>query len=307
MFPNGYNYIYVFSVPLFFFISGYLCHREDSSRLFWKKLLFNLIIPMLCYSVLNYLFIAVPAVLKGTFDPNTLWRLLVNIFIGNQGENYARIGLLGMWFVYTLCVLKIILQLIPERFETLLFVLLLLLCISGDIELFNKGIEVFNSWMNVLTAIPFFYIGYLMRKHNSILGKKLNIVQIFIALCSIGIIFICGKNNDTVFMYQARYGSSFLLFLIGAFSGIYAIYILSKCLNRLDNSFVRNIGGGTLVILGLHYVIILVLRMMGVLHNSTLLDYTIALLILFAFYPIIVLVKKHMPLLYGSYRKNISK
>ena len=52
-------YVYVFSVPLFFLISGFLCKKESDDKVFWKKLWYNLITPMLIICTINYLIGAV--------------------------------------------------------------------------------------------------------------------------------------------------------------------------------------------------------------------------------------------------------
>lgn len=48
----GNQFVYVFHVPLFFVISGFLCKRECDGRLFWQKLWYNLAVPFLSLSVL---------------------------------------------------------------------------------------------------------------------------------------------------------------------------------------------------------------------------------------------------------------
>lgn len=53
IFPVGNEYIYVFSVPLFFMMSGFLGHREDDVRVFWSKLWRNLILP--CIIALSFI------------------------------------------------------------------------------------------------------------------------------------------------------------------------------------------------------------------------------------------------------------
>lgn len=45
--PPGYKFVYMFSVPLFFIISGFLTKREESNVIFWKKLWKKLAIPAL--------------------------------------------------------------------------------------------------------------------------------------------------------------------------------------------------------------------------------------------------------------------
>ena len=49
-----YEFAYVFSVPLFFAISGFLSKIELSNHTFLKKVFWNLIIPMLGISIINY-------------------------------------------------------------------------------------------------------------------------------------------------------------------------------------------------------------------------------------------------------------
>ena len=47
-FPVGLtSFVYAFSVPLFFVISGYLSKREESLKVFWKKNFRSLIVPYL--------------------------------------------------------------------------------------------------------------------------------------------------------------------------------------------------------------------------------------------------------------------
>ena len=48
-------YVYVFSVPMFFLISGFLCKKESEDRIFWKKLWLNLVIPLLIICTMNYI------------------------------------------------------------------------------------------------------------------------------------------------------------------------------------------------------------------------------------------------------------
>lgn len=48
MFPcPGTNFIYSFSVPLFFFISGFLFYQSDSFNTFLRKNFYSLIIPLI--------------------------------------------------------------------------------------------------------------------------------------------------------------------------------------------------------------------------------------------------------------------
>ena len=52
-FPPGETFIYVFSVPVFFLISGILCKKERTVRSFWSKLWHNLMLPCYLFCTLN--------------------------------------------------------------------------------------------------------------------------------------------------------------------------------------------------------------------------------------------------------------
>jgi fucose 4-O-acetylase-like acetyltransferase len=54
LFPIGYTYIYAFSVPLFFLISGFLYKQEHSNYIFWKKIALNYIVPLFSIRTIMY-------------------------------------------------------------------------------------------------------------------------------------------------------------------------------------------------------------------------------------------------------------
>ena len=48
------NYITIFHMPLFFFISGYLTKKECPNKEMFKKYWYTLIIPYICYNLIFY-------------------------------------------------------------------------------------------------------------------------------------------------------------------------------------------------------------------------------------------------------------
>lgn len=110
------RYVYVFSVPLFFVISGFLCRIESDTKVFWKKLWYNLVVPLLLICVLNYLIAAVKGLLSDNYPlPANPLLFLWNMSIGL----HSAVG--GLWFVYTLIILKIILQFTSRAYLHLLW------------------------------------------------------------------------------------------------------------------------------------------------------------------------------------------
>lgn len=238
--PIGYKFIYVFSVPCFFAISGFLTRREEDNRVFWEKLWHNLVVPMFLFSAINFAFNEVIEVIMGRFDAQDLWRFPLNVLVGNQGQNFNHVGLGMMWFVYTLCIMKIIVQYTPAKNEMLVFSLLILFCIAGNIEL-SDSLEghVFNAWVDVLIALPCYLIGYMLRPLTSSLsGKRVKLFMLPALPICIGLVILCGLKNEYVLLYRAQFGDSYLFYLIGTISGIMAVFELSRFLERIDNEVV---------------------------------------------------------------------
>lgn len=65
--PPGYKYVYVFSVPLFFIISGYLTKIEEVSSVFWNKTWRRLLLPTLILWCITMVLRNVFVVIKGQF------------------------------------------------------------------------------------------------------------------------------------------------------------------------------------------------------------------------------------------------
>ncbi|SHH09864.1 Acyltransferase family protein [Bacteroides clarus YIT 12056] len=87
MFPApGTNFIYSFSVPLFFFISGFLFYQQNNFAAFLIKNLHSLIIPYLFINCISLIFVI-------CFSSSFSWEQsvltpLLGVLIGaNQGKN----------------------------------------------------------------------------------------------------------------------------------------------------------------------------------------------------------------------------
>lgn len=173
----GNQYIYVFSVPCFFIISGYLSHKESDNVTFWRKLNWNMVVPMIIYLAINLCFYNLQTIVNGVFHWSNLYEGPLLSLVGMQGQNYAAGGLKALWFVYTLCICKIIFLIflagvvityICGRYNGLTFLYMcsygnsLTLCLLGGIAgtaavfvLSKWCSKLFNSFsINVLGGYP---------------------------------------------------------------------------------------------------------------------------------------------------------
>ena len=152
-FPLGDKYIYAFSVPLFFVISGFLCKKEPEHRVFWKKIFSNLIIPMLIIVSVNFLYDCMLALIKGGIDERcNVIKWGIKLCLGFHG------ALGNCWFIYTLVVMKIVFQISSNKIFYAIVVLCILLSYIYNAYL-PSLLPSSNSIVNVTTAFPFFGIG----------------------------------------------------------------------------------------------------------------------------------------------------
>ena len=117
MFPcPGTNFIYSFSVPLFFFISGFLFYQSDSFNTFLRKNFYSLIIPYLFINCISLIFVTF-------FTSSFSWeksviKPLLGVLIGaNQGKPDQ----LGLFIRYLSLEQVYILYLTKRKYSSLLF------------------------------------------------------------------------------------------------------------------------------------------------------------------------------------------
>lgn len=297
----GEKFIYVFHVPLFFVISGFLTKKESDERVFWRKLWYNLVIPMLLMAVANFVYHSILQLFMGAFSFVDCYWFVRNTVFGMVS------GFDMLWFVYTLIVLKIFYQycLSTKLFYSLIPVMLVLAYIyhnvghSTTLFILNEP----NSFINICTAYPFFALGLMSRDYKNMLNGLSNKIKLisFVA-CGLLLIALCGTYNGYVGMYCADYGGNIFLFLLGAVAGTVMIWAISKLLGNAPKAIVV-ISRGTFVILGFHKMLIDLVRAF---LSPSFLDIVFAMLIILLFIPIILTIEKYLPLMAGKYRVKLS-
>lgn len=303
-FSIGNSWLYVFNVPLFFVISGFFSKSEQRNIIFWKKLFWNLFIPMFLLSAIDTCRLFLKTYLElHTLDwrifPRQIWELI-------QGNH---IGLGCLWFVFTLMVLKIVRQYaVKSVWINLTFSIVLPICVVflnslRDIGFDNPFIvkSNANAFYAAMLAYPFFGFGLFIRRYREFLSRKWSCWTYFILLLlSVGVVSYCNEVNGTIRVYCNVYGNSILLFYMGGIAGTLLIYVISRFLDKYNPLWVRDISIGSILILGLHYGF--VAKYVQFMGESNLYDYIVALALILIFVPIIRFIQKFCPLLIGIYR-----
>lgn len=285
------KYVYVFHVPLFFLISGILSKVESDNNVFWKKIFFNLIIPVLIICNLKFLVSSMLNFRGIGMLINDIATLNFKLLLGDVDS------VLGTcWFVYSLIIMKIIYQ-YASKISLYLSVIFLLLAFL--IHNYGLSQDYDNSWYNVLLTYIFFSVGGYLHKYIKVLNEKnFKFSDIAIISACFILLVLLGYYNGDIDISSFCYGHNILAFVIGGFIGSLFIYEISKVLNKIDTSWLRTISVGTIVILGFHGMVVTSLsnRNLGGQNLSAVL---LSLLIVVCFIPIIVISKKYFPYLIG--------
>ena len=290
-FSAGYEYLYVFSVQTFCVISGFLYKKSADWKTCLRKCFWQLFVPTVLLSTIMQLEAYLRCMALGTsYDVSWPW-FFQWLLLGHR-------WCMGpCWYFYTLIVMRLIMQALPER--KWVYALLFIALSAGAIVLHQQGIEVSNANVNVLVCMPFFLIGVFLKPIKQMLNYMHNYwYEAFLLLVAMALVVLCGKQNDCVWMYLCGYGSSFPFFIIGGVAGPLMLYVLSLWLSRLPyRQMVQTLSKGSIFIIGVH--IIIVRRLTERPDRLWVEDLLFSVFILLMFIPLIRLAELYFPLLLG--------
>lgn len=168
-----YNYIYIFHMPLFFIISGFLYKYKDNYKIYILSKVKRLLIPYVIFNIANLL-------LRHSFPQfinrnNTLGRDIYDILL--SGGEY--------WFLYTLFMIFLIFPIIEKKIDSkincIIILIILVILRSLDLTYIFRVDELVKN-------IFYFILGYKIKNIYNLKYKKIIKNKYFI-LCST-IIFI---------------------------------------------------------------------------------------------------------------------
>lgn len=292
-FAQGDIYVFVFNLQVFCVISGFLYKKASDWKTCVKKCFWQLLVPTVILSTLMHLEVYIRCWIMGvTYDISWLW-FYKWLLLGHR-------WCMGpCWYFYSLIVIRIIMQLLPEK--KWVYSLLFVAFSCGAIYLHQIGFEMSNANVNVVVCMPFFLIGVFLKPLKPMLvGMHTYWVEVTLFVVGAVGIYLCARYNGYVWMYLNGIGKNYVLFVLGGMSGTSMLYAVSLWLSRLPYRMMAlTISNGSILIIGLHIIIVRRLtelpdRMWGE-------DFLFSLLILFCFVPIIRLSELFFPLLLGRH------
>lgn len=293
-FSEGHVYLYIFSVQVFCVISGFLYKKSPDWKICIKRCFWQLFVPTVIMSIVMQLEAYLRCFAMGRqYDISWPW--------------YFQWLLLGhrwcmgpCWYFYSLMVMRLIMQALPER--RWIYALLFAALAVGAIYLHSTGIEISNANTNVLVCMPFFLIGVFLKPLRELASRLHHyVIEVGLFILAVIVVVLCGHFNGFVWMYLCEYGNNYVLFIIGGTAGTLMLYIISLWLSRLPyRNMVFMLSKGSIVIIGLHIVI--VRRLTELPDRMWCEDLIFSMLILFCFVPVIRLAELFFPVLLGHRR-----
>lgn len=298
------NYIVQFHMPLFFFISGYLTKKELYGKETLSKYWHTLIVPYFCFNIIYYPywiirhFIEYPnAVLFDYIRP--LIGTLLFQFCAPFSESLNGVT----WFIAALLVMKIILS-ICNNLKLGNVLMTILAIVVGIIYIINEHYKLYTDlpFVGFVRCLPFFYLGYLSRQ-KKLVSEQPQKKDLILCISGILISLIIYSYERTT-SGLVIYGICFWSICITAIGGFLSLF---KMMDKIHLTIIENISIGTIVIMGLHWVLIGVtnyslIKLLGIPEIKYTLWEAILLTLLFAaiLYPVILLIKDKYPFMLGK-------
>lgn len=260
-----YKLIYSFVVPLFFLVSGYVSNMKSSIKEFIRGRFIRIVVP---YFIWGLLFL-IPYLMMGNTTADSLNMTAENdalVLIRNVLYGIGKDGALRhnstLWFLpalFTIEVTDCFVILCVNKLKKPLFeiVALAILIIIGYSS--SKYLVVDLPWgiNTMLVAGPYFYVGYLLRKHDLISKLATLKYRKVIEVSLLAIWFITAYSNSLLAFMSYSYGNM----VLGYLSGMSMSILLITLSMRIRTSRVLElVGRNTMSVMLFHKLVVLIFQ-----------------------------------------------
>ena len=288
---NFHDLLYLFHLPVFFIITGFLFKKKDI-----KSLCKSLLLPVLFFNLINYPWYLYNLSKVGEYSLNNLVaQPLLGLICHDFNVGIPVCG--PFWFVIVIFILRVIHQTTTQKWVHVLLAacgVIIAFASNGHPE---KGLLFLPQ--RAAIAYPFFLFGRYL-KNSSFLQQTdkhicLSMILSFTALSA----FV--MTLGTVDLYTCRLNIVPLYYLMGIIGFVF-IYTISQKLSFLWNEpkWICHLSNGTLVILGLHNIVLFALKKMAGFQEFFMSGEFFSILTVCILYLPTVFVIKHMPILIGK-------
>ena len=238
------KYIYCFHVPLFFLISGYLYTKRDNLI---KRKTKSLLLPYCIFSILSFGYWLIERMFREQ-EISSL-KVFANIFIA-QGPSEKFIYNAALWFLPCLFITEILFDIIYKKTtKNSRFLIIFATSILGYVYPKITTIRLPFCIDVAMTALMFYYIGFLFKQVESKMIFNKKIINILIIILGIIGIFAYSCTQQSTDMLRLDYGMNYLMFYLIGCLGSYIVYTTSK---EININYITWIGRNSLYFMCLH-------------------------------------------------------
>ena len=309
-----YRYLQAVIIVIFFFISGYLKKDRGSDKGNWKKYWYGLIIPYFIYNALVYPYWLLKFYLMHGAIPDIFaaMRPIVGTLLLQHESSFAEPLDGPLWYLPAILIMHIIIDLCRKtKHQHLIMITLCIISVflyaANKYYYFAPGL----TPMGLMRNLPYYYLGYVM-------GQKKLFIEVRIKHDLIGSLF-CLTLSILLFAWhlQAYYSGQHLLHIILFYpvnvGFLFGILYACKLLDSYRYNIITNLSIGTLVIIGLHIVLVTIvnftleraLGINGIICYQWYEALPLAIIIVALLYPIILIDKRYIPVLLGKNSQQI--
>ncbi|MBR1545984.1 MAG: hypothetical protein IJ633_04200 [Prevotella sp.] len=304
------TYFEVFLLACLMFNSGYLKKKrtdwKDNLRRYWH----SLIIPYLIYNILFYPFwFARFYIIHGFLPthPSVALKPIVGMLLLQANTSFSYELNPVTWFIAALLIAHLLLDFsFHLKFGQLFMVVLCILGISLYVISKYNHFTAQYVLIGLSKSLVFYYMGYLCRQYE--VFKKCDLrkdTTWFVITFILSIVLFNYHANETYFpLHMLSYFPAVLF-------GLLAFIFFCKMLNGFRSDIIVNYSNGTMVFIGLHWMMVGFIRygiLKPIFHVSgdyvytPLEAYGLGLVVVILLYPIILFFQAKMPWMLGKRR-----
>lgn len=245
----------MFILPLYFFISGLFFNEKEDFKSFLQKKINNLLFPYLFFSS----FILIVNFFIQKYPVGSIGKYLFFCFL--EPYNYPLWFLRSLFIVhilyYFLCIsIKNINYRILVCFLLSIITWLLAPYLKNHINIFSTIILLHLNILSSIFVLPFISIADWCRNKGLLsfnIPLKLKICGFFFSL-----ILLLNFSTPNLNLLNAQFSDNLFFFYISSISGIFCVLFFSSFFNKIP--LFSYIGRYSLIVLGVHAILIMILR-----------------------------------------------
>lgn len=301
-----YRYLQAVTISIFFFISGFLKKDHGNHQANWKKYWHGLILPYMLYNAIVYPYWLLRYYLQyhGMPDATEALKPIIGTLLFEHQGPFAEPLNGSLWYLPAILFMHIIIDLC-QKTRYLHQIMIGLCIISYFLYVANKQWEFMHSLtpMGIFRRLPYYYLGYVIGQkqlYRSIHQKR-EVIGLGIGLITSILLFDWHLHEDnlwlhTIFFYPLNLGA------------LWGVLSLCRLLDSYKLTPIINLSVGTLVIIGLHSIVIgginfgveHYLGQVGAVCYHWYEAFPTTLIIITLLYPVIIFGKKQAPILLGK-------